>query len=355
MALPIDDRAVARNATQRDPRRGTRLAKLIALTLAAAVVGAIAILLPARLRVSTDIVGYPIFEAFNVDRMIDLYYLIVLVYPLAAIALYLGIRHFLWRSTATSPTPNIVRAEPPPAIVHARPIATLARVLFRQLPIGLLLGLELAVMLNAGSWPTALVALSAAVLYAAVVSSAAFFWHRREQQRSSLRDLCARANVSAAPLVVLGLSGVSAFTQVTVRSDGRVYHEPWFPWWLACAISIGLIAWLGRRAWRAHDRALLSLESNTLVFLVAPIAIYLMTATIAIHARIDLFHNGEQLAAARMFANGAFPWRDLMTIHGPLEDGLWTMLALRVFGDSYAADVTAWQLVIVPLGSAALF
>ena len=68
-----------------------------------------------------------------------------------------------------------------------------------------------------------------------------------------------------------------------------------------------------------------------------------------------MFAEGESLAAAQLTRAGAFPWRDLLTIHGPLLDIFRPLVGLELYGDTRWAATTGWLLIVIPLQWIALY
>src|SRR5205085_1223445 len=64
---------------------------VLAVALSAGVVVAARLLLPRRLAVSTDIVGYPTFFNFNIEKVVDLYYVVTVGFPLLTLLTYLAL------------------------------------------------------------------------------------------------------------------------------------------------------------------------------------------------------------------------------------------------------------------------
>ena len=92
------------------------------------------------------------------------------------------------------------------------------------------------------------------------------------------------------------------------------------------------------RILRARELAAVRLvEARALLLVVVPVVVFLYTAWLpAALADFDTFHHGEYLAAARLFQEGAFPWRDSIFIHGLLQDVFIPLAGFKLFG------ATAW-------------
>ena len=93
----------------------------------------------------------------------------------------------------------------------------------------------------------------------------------------------------------------------------------------------------------AHERRLL-------LTVAAPVALLLLLAALpGAWAPMDMFHEGEPLAGARLTEEGAFPWRDLIFIHGFLNDVLFPQLGFTLFEDSRWGFVAGTVVVLIPL------
>jgi hypothetical protein len=325
---------------------------LVAAATAAAATYLIWLALPSGLSVRTDIVGFPTFNDFNVDRYFWLYEL-TWFFPLATLALYALLQ---WLARRGTPRPPRV----PPAVGEHERFATpgrfsveaaaIARVLF----VGAVLGLELSISRSQTSDWIRGVVVPAALFYSALAVGLAFVLAR--QSGRSFWTLLAALNAAATPLTLLALYGVSAATQVRVAADNTVHHYPFFPLWLALVAAAALGAWLVV-SWRRNGLAAARvLERRAIVFVVAPAGLFPFVASLGgALGPMQMFDDGESLAAAQLTRAGAFPWRDLLTIHGPLLDLFRPLIGMELFGDSRWAANAGWFLILIPVAWIAMY
>ena len=329
---------------------------LVAVTVAGLIALAIAFALPRRLMIATDIVGYPIYADFNIDWIVDLYYIGVAFFPVCALVLYLaqtwlGSRWGLNEPVGASVPPQ-APIEVPAADQHIGAVAVL-----RILAVGASFAVEVAITAGAGPdyfW----VAIAAVIAgYAVLVAAAAFAAQRVSRARGGLVSLTARINTLLAPLALLGLLGVSASTTVTVVSDHSVHHYAWIPWWIVVPPAAAALGWIW---WRlsavAGEHEVRKVERTTVLFLSAPLTLLLLLSEFhGALGPIEVFHEGEQLAAARLAGQGLLYWRDFMSTHGLLQDVLTPQLAFRLLEDSRWGAVTAYALVFTPVSFVFLY
>jgi len=325
--------------------------------VAVAVAGGLALLLARgvsrHLKVSTDIVGYPIYNNFNIARYIDYYYIAVLFFPIAALVLYLA-QMLLARRF------GLTKAAAPKALAVETPMdvgRVTASAVSRVLAVGALFGLEATIIANASgaSFWAELIAITA--VYSTLVMVAGMAFHRRMGAQPSLTATAARINTLAAPVTVLGLFGVSAAQTITIQSDGSVHHYPWLPLWLAVVVAGATIAWLWSLLSGAKtDVAVRGLERKTLLFLAAPLALFILVSQlIANPGTFDMFHEGEWIVAARLTGAGWLYWRDLLSTHGLFQDGLAPLLGMRLFENSRWGLEAGRSLLVDPLAWVSLF
>ena len=299
----------------------------ISVALAAALTSFISNRLSRSLDVTTDVVGYPIFANFNVDRYLWVYVLWVAFFPLAAVAIDMALSRFTG-GLFPGLTPASTTDPPSDELDSAR--ATPAVALVRTAFVGLVLGVEVSIGWDLGGLGFLLVCLATTVLYAAVALRIATFTERFRGNLSQSERLAA-VNVYGSALTVLGLYLVSQATEMHVLATGSIHKHPWFPLWpallsTACLLALALVT-TRRAAGRLH-----SLERRFILLVPAPVLLLLVLARLPGElGPIDFFHEGEPLAAAQLTVDGAFPWRDLMFIHGLLHDVLAPAFSLALF------------------------
>ena len=329
------------------PRALVVLRVLIAVAISATVTALITSRLPRKLDVSTDVVGYPIAANFNVNRYLWVYVLWVAFFPLAALAIDLGLARL---TRDRSPRPTSARESRPVADDKASPFDGWAVAMIRTAFVGLVLGLEVAMAYSLEESGFLFALLAVLVLYAAVAAGVAALAAPLRGRKLSLFERLAAVNIFASPLTVLGLYDVSDATKMRVLDTGKVYEYPWFPLWLAAALTLVLLAVAVIGARRALDSGRLrTLERRFLLLIPASVLLFLVLARLPGEVGpIDFFHEGEPLAAGRLTAEGAFPWRDLMFIHGLLHDVITPLIGFAVFEDTRWGGVAGSLMIVFP-------
>lgn len=306
---------------------------------------------PDQLRVLTDVVGYPIHANFNVFAYFQNFYILVVLFPLGSLVVYhlLGLRN----RRHWPPPPGPHRLEPSPSIDvdddDEPSFHQLARSTGRLLFNGTVIGLALAFIIDPATGFGVIVAASAAG-FAALAAVAAVVRRVPLPGRSFVARL-AGANALSVAVTVLLLAGVSSVTRVTVISDGTVDRVQWMPWWLAVAAAGAVLAVVWRSVGRdGSDIHVRRVERRALLFVAAPVGIFLLFARLPpAVAAIDLFHDGEALAPARLLADGTFPWRDLFFIHGLMQDVFRSGIGLSLIQDSHWGSIAGQALLLAPL------
>jgi hypothetical protein len=305
---------------------------------------------PSGLDVQTDIVGYPTFANFDIDRYYWNYGLLVVFLPVVTIGLYaLLTRLVVGRLGPWRPLPALLaRIEEIPSIDGWRTSAVTAG---RALFVGGVLGLEVAVALGRG-WE---LMVATGVVYAAAVMSAGWLVSQvRPHDRSAAISVL---NTLATPFLVAGLWGLSRSTEVEVASSGEVHRYRWLPAWIAVAGAIALLLVLVRALRRRHGRAAIQrLERTAVLLVVAPVALFVFMAALPGElGTFDSYEEGQAVAGAELVRDGSLPWRDLMVSHGLLNDVVRGVLGFTVFDESRWGMVAADEVLLVPLAWVALY
>jgi hypothetical protein len=316
---------------------------LISVSIAAGLTAFISSRLPRSLDVTTDVVGYPIFANFNVDRYLWIYVLWVTFFPLAALAIDVALARLTGiRFPGLSSAPS--SAADHPDSTRATPVVALLRTAF----VGLVLGVEFSIAWDREGLGFLLVCIATTVLYAFLALRIAVFAGRFPGWSPSVSERLAAVNVYASPLTVLGLYPVSEATQMHVFATGNIHDYPWFPLWLALPLTAGLLAAAVTSIRRAGAR-IHSLERRFVLLVPAPVLLLLVLARLPGElGPIDLFHEGELLAPAELTADGAFPWRDLMFIHGLLHDVIAPAFSLELFGNNRWGGAAGASVLVFP-------
>jgi hypothetical protein len=306
--------------------------------------------LPEELDVRTDIVGYPIHSNFNINRYVWFYWLIAGFVPVVTLAIFLAIRKVIPRGQARRrprPRQPAVEESPPPLSGRTLVAVGIARVAF----VGGVFGLEIAFAMSEGSGWVLSIGLPVMAGYASLAYVAALVVERVVRFPTTFWERLALVNAFAVPFCVAALYGVSRSTEISVASSGRVHEYAWFPGWLAAGLTVGLLAWTlwsAFLAWGGIDFH--KLERRLLLVVAGPVVIFLFVAALpGAGGGIDFFHEGEFLAGERLTEDGAFPWRDLIFIHGFLSDVLFPSVGFTLFEDSRWGHVAGISVVVVPL------
>ena len=305
---------------------------------------------PSGLDVRTDIVGYPTFANFDIDRYFWNYGLLVVVLPVLAIALYAALtRLFVGRLGPWRPLPApLLGIERTPSLEGWR---TWAVSIGRTLFVGGVVGLELAVALGRG-WE---VMATSSVAYALVVALVG--WVVSTVSRRDRFAVVSALNTLATAFVVAGLWLLSRSTEVEVAASGDVHSYPWIPAWLAAAAALAVLAVLVVALRRRQGRvAIQGLERTAVLLVAAPAALFVFMAALPGElGTFDSYEEGQAVAAAELVRDGAFPWRDLMLTHGVMSDVVRGLVGFAVFDDSRWGLVAADDVLLAPLAWVGLY
>ena len=305
---------------------------------------------PSGLDVKTDIVGNPTFANFDINRYFWNYGLLVVVLPVLAIALYVGLTRLIvgrlgpWRPL---PAP-LMGIETTPSLDGWRTwVVSLGRTFF----VGAVVGLELAVALGRG-WGVMAVASAAYALGIALVG-----WVVSTVGRWDRVAVASALNALATALLVAGLWFLSRSTEVEVASSGQVHRYPWLPAWLALAAAVAVLVVLGVALRRRRGRASIQgLERAAVLLVAAPVALFVFMAALPGElGTFDSYEEGQAVAAAELVRDGAFPWRDLMLTHGLMSDVVRGIVGFAVFDDSRWGLVAGDGVLLVPLAWVGLY
>jgi hypothetical protein len=305
-------------------------------------------LLPLPLSADAEIIGYPVFHNYNSPLFIKRYWLLVAFFPLLSFIL------FELQKRRVSPSARAgdeISEGARPAVTgearRRRPwLARLARVAL----VGWVLSLG-----GVGLWlvPLRGYFLQALLLtagYALLVLAVALFSCRlRIVERLEAGVSC--ANAFGALSTISALYGVSRSTRVW-EVGGAPRPFPWLPALpvvLALAVGGSLLAAAVRRRGR-DDVALERIEAWTVHLTALPVLLFLLHARLPPEVTsLDLFHVGETVASAEILSKGYFPWRDLLFIHGLIEDPGRSWVGFQVFGESIWGAAAGQSVLLIPL------
>ena len=324
------------------------LRALVAIGIAAALTAATVSNLSRSLDVRTDVVGYPIYANFNVNRYVWVYALWAVFFPVVALGIDLALSRVTRRRLPQADWASTPR---PPEAAAPAAWATPAIGVIRTAFVGAVLGVEAAIFANLDGPGFVLMVLVAILLYCGVAFIVAAYAAPMRAGSLSFWDRLATVNLFAAPLTVLGLYGVAEATQVRVLDSGNVYEYGWFPLWLAVAVTAALLAvvvWSTRGAASGSRRRVL--ERRALLLVAAPVLLFLVLARLPGEiGAVDSFHEGELMAAADLTADGAVPWRDLLFVHGLLHDVVAPWIGLSTFEDTRWGYNAGALMIVAPV------
>ena len=327
------------------PRQGSRWRSACRFALSVACAGALSVWLARALRrplsVTTDIVGYSIHANFNSFNYFNQYYVAVLFFPLASLALYVIVGR-VWRS---SRWPEADReAAPPRASALVTPLGQVAP----SFAVGLSLGWIWLVWGTSGGRRDLWIAAGLALLYVVIVSVVATLVARRSGGEAT----SARAGFDAAlaPFSLLLVEAVSRNTWVAVQSPPAVFRYHPIPSSLTLTVLVVTLLTSWSRVRHARGLAALRrIELQGVLFVAIPCLLFACTASLwGPIGQVDLFHDGEQTGAANIVLRGAFPWRDVIFIHGLLQDVLTPLLGFRIFGRTIWGALSGYSYFLAP-------
>lgn len=306
------------------------------------------------LRAKSDTIGWPIFADFNPSNYAHAYYLAVGLFPIAALLIFFALTRIGPRlGLATPPPRGRLRpltgpAEAEQALEPERssPISADVAAAARVAAVGAILGLEVGVAAN-HLW---LGVVLGAVGYSLLVGLGSAALALAASARSPWRDRLATANALGAPLTVIGLSLVSAHTEVRIDSGNAVHHYPWFPVWLALPLAAALFGWLVVSLRGATPAVTAAIERQAVLVIAAPVALFVLVAHLPGETGpLNLFEEGQSVTETMLLGHGWLPWRDVVLTHGLLGDVAPTAAGWAVFGNSYWAAYAGIWLIFYPL------
>ncbi|MEO8898943.1 MAG: hypothetical protein ABI473_09680 [Candidatus Dormibacter sp.] len=346
--------------------RGLPLAVLIGVAVAIAAFGARTLdhHIDRTLHVATDVIGYPIFQAFNPYVYITQYELAVVVFPATTVVicllglwvfarLHVPLPAFADRSRRSSvDTPATARGETGTTPVDAMAVlASWARIAL----VGGVLGFGATIARNTPAsnvWRTVLVVAAVYTLVVVLMSAALASSNRKQDGWDALRRHQGRFNGFGACLTLSALIAASQATQVTVLSDHTVHHYAWLPTSLGVVLLVAavLVAAVALRRAGREAAAVVRVEQR-LVFLVA-VPVFLFVALAFVFGQLgdfDAFEVGQSQTTLRLVQSGLFPWSGWISTHGILEDAFQPLLTSTSIQDSYWGAASGYTLWVVPL------
>jgi hypothetical protein len=295
------------------------------------------------LDVSTDVVGYPAYSGYNPDHYSQMFLLAVVVFPVV-----LGVTYFAFDRIV----PRLVVRMP------AAPVVAASGVAGRIAVPGLAFGAAAAIADHAaGTGVAAWLAAGVAASAAGVVAVSLVLGLVRPKMPWGRR--LAVVNALVTPATLLGVLAVSAANEVLVRDIGAVDPHPFLPWPLAVGgvvVVAAIVAVRLRRMAGCPLEDLRAFEYSTVALVAGSALVFMVTSNVpGALGRFDAFHEGEGLGTVSLLRRGYFPWRDVLFIHGPLNDGLWPWLSLNVVDNSRWGLAAGPAMIILPLGFVSLW
>ncbi len=323
---------------------------------------------PDHLQLRTDIIGYPVFYAFDYVRYFTAFSLLAILCPVLAFAVaHLLVGHGpLRRPSETRPlwpvrqelAPTPDEPDEPARWAPARLASLLAR---GVLPAGVLTA-EVSAASATGPQHLAAPGWIAGGLYLVVLAAVAALcgWRARRARPGQARVDLARwfsvVNALMASVVVLGAWGVSRATNVTVAQPPRVVHYPWFPLWLALSVTLVVAALTARALRRGGVARWRQIEGAVLAGVVGVVAVYFLLAGFAgAQGAFDAFDPQELAGAQLVFVHGLLPWKDVLLLHGFIEDALDGWIGMALFSHSAWGAFTGIDLIVYPISGCVLY
>jgi hypothetical protein len=306
------------------------------------------ILFPSQLPERTDIVGYPIWANFNVGRYFHLYNTITIVFPVAALLSYAALG---WADRLHRPR-DVDVSEPRLIVEDLResPVPGWGARLVRAAVVGIALGLEFAFATQRDDAAFLLTTLLGTLAYLTLVSLISGGVSLRARERR-FWHWHSTVNAMLVSLTIVALYAVSRSSEVTVLARMNVDRWPWLPLVVPLGGAAAVLSWAAVRLLRAGGGAggTARVERDMVMLVTGPVLLFLLLAQLpGALGRLDVFHEGELLAAARLVSSGLFPWRDLGLVHGPLHDAFSPLLGMGVFEESRWGVVAGFEVLLVP-------
>lgn len=338
---------------------------LIALFASLAIIDTLWAHVSTTLHGTTDVIGYPLFANFNVNRYLDAFYLTGFVGPALAIGLYALLARFgplrrhaqKRKSDRTGEVrdgdeieasfrrgAHIESMEP----AGPRRLMAIGVSVLRVFAVGAVAGLEL----DTGFHITSLATMSAMILtglcYLVAIFAVAWIFARATARTAAWLAYASRANSLGAIALVPLLYTISNTTDLFVVSTHETVHYHWLPLWLVIPATLLLLGYLARHIATGQDA--LVAERRLVYFVVVPVAIFIIEAALpGALGSMDVFGEGEFLAGGWLLMHGVLPWRDLYLIHGVLDDGIKGIVGFQIFGRTRWGATAGMTMLIAPL------
>jgi len=230
----------------------------------------------------------------------------------------------------------------------------------RLLAVGAGLGLEAAVVLGNGGPSFWLTVGVVALAYSCSLVAFVLVLPRPLRFGFTQTSRIASLNALVASLSVLGVLGVSRVTTVTVASAHSVHQYAWVPGWLGIMAGCALLALVGVGLARARSEADVdNVERRAILFVLGAVALFLALSTLPVGQAlgpVSIYEDGQDLAATRLtLLQGYFPWRDVLPVHGLLQDQLSSGVGWLAFANSVWGARAGRTILLLPLAYVFLY
>ena len=356
-------------STEREPREVLRQLLRAAISCALALLGIDLAWhhVPSTLTQRTDVIGYPLYANFNVNRYLDAFYLVAIIGPLAVIVIYALLARYgpLRRGAPSrradraddtsdgdeldgSATPLSAGETSADARDSTTTLSGLSHVV-RIFAVGALIGAEVATASGPRTTSVISIMTICGVALVVVILLGAGIAQRVVSHPTSWRRTASRFNSVAAIASVILIYPVSRATQVTISSTGQIVRYPWMPLWLIIVSASLLLGYVIQR-WRRGLTTPPEIEQRMIFFVAIPVAIFVSHAVIlGALGGMDVFGEGEFLAGGWLLMHGVLPWRDLYLIHGVFDDGFKSIIGYQIFGRTRWGATAGITVLLAPL------
>lgn len=312
--------------------------------------------IPTTLHGKTDVVGYPLFANFNINRYLDAFYLTALIGPAMFIVAYSLLsrfgplrrlaprRHGSLRSAATDDKKDTGEQSATRSTVAFSGVAEVLRLFF----VGAIAALEVVTAHPFSRSPLLVITISG-LSYVALILVISNAKALVSPGGSSWITTASHINSLVIIATVALCYPISRATEVYIVSTRQVVHYPWLPLWLVIAVTSLLVVHTVRR-WRSDTDSTTRVEQNLLYFVAIPITIFILAAQIpGALGGMDTFGEGEFLAGGWLLMHGVVPWRDLYLIHGVFDDGIKGIVGFQIFGRTRWGATAGMTMLLIPL------
>jgi hypothetical protein len=337
-----------------DPRRGRWIRAGLSVVAAVLLCRFVAYPKSGSLDVRTDIIGYPVFHAWDYTWYQSIFRRWAFIFPALALGLHLLLGRlpaFAASRTATSFGTSHASAQPA-GVENGLSNFQRFSVYARSALTGLALGLQSAMVVSRVS--VAVVVPFVVVAVCGAIAIAAHVLNRSTSVQWTSLECFAVVSAVAAVVPVLGLYAVSRSTELLIASTGEYVKYEWLPAviCLVFAACAAVFFWtvLNRLRLPNSTARVLSLERSSVLYLAGGALIFLFTAYLpGTVGALDAFHEGESLGTVTSLRFHEWPWRDSLGIHGLLGDYAEPLVGIQTFGDSRWAVVAGRSMLLYPL------